>query len=128
MSVVLATRGPQAPNRLNICDFVKNIYQFSLFVQALSNLSISYYTLVFHTHPSSLLGDAARMMEMDPDDPMSYYQLAAIHGRPYIRWPGEGKGADEVKQGYCCHGSVIFPTWHRPYLSLFEVRPTGHPC
>jgi len=22
--------------------------------------------------------------------------------------------------GYCTHGSVLFPTWHRPYLSLYE--------
>lgn len=24
--------------------------------------------------------------------------------------------------GYCTHGSILFPTWHRPYLALFEVR------
>jgi tyrosinase len=24
------------------------------------------------------------------------------------------------QRGYCTHGSIIFPTWHRPYLSLYE--------
>ena len=27
----------------------------------------------------------------------------------------------DFAQGYCTHGSILFPTWHRPYLSLFEV-------
>lgn len=65
------------------------------------------------------------MMEMHPDDPMSYFQIAGIHGKPYERWTGaEGEGDDKdvTTKGYCCHGSVIFPTWHRPYLSLIEVR------
>ena len=22
--------------------------------------------------------------------------------------------------GYCTHNSILFPTWHRPYLALFE--------
>jgi len=25
-------------------------------------------------------------------------------------------------RGYCAHASVTFPTWHRPYLLLFEAR------
>lgn len=42
-----------------------------------------------------------------------------IHGYPYRSWDGvDGK----YQTGYCTHGSVIFPTWHRPYLSLFEQR------
>lgn len=32
---LVVTRGPQAPNRLDIYDLVKNKYQFALFVQAL---------------------------------------------------------------------------------------------
>lgn len=26
------------------------------------------------------------------------------------------------KTGYCTHGSVLFPTWHRPYVVQYEVR------
>ncbi|KAF2001443.1 Di-copper centre-containing protein, partial [Amniculicola lignicola CBS 123094] len=50
---------------------------------------------------------------------LGWYQLAGIHGRPFIPWDGvnqDGGGGN----GYCSHGSNIFPTWHRPYLALFE--------
>ncbi|MCJ1264839.1 hypothetical protein MMC22_004714 [Lobaria immixta] len=49
----------------------------------------------------------------------SYYQVAGIHGRPFVTWDnvqfGNGLGG-----GYCPHSSTIFPTWHRPYLALYE--------
>ncbi|KAI9827269.1 MAG: hypothetical protein M1832_005407 [Thelocarpon impressellum] len=48
---------------------------------------------------------------------LSYYEVAGIHGRPFRSWDG-AEGPYEA--GYCTHGSIIFPTWHRPYLSLFE--------
>ena len=75
---------------------------------------------------------------------LSYYQVAGdvpllvfdvwlltrgqgIHGRPYIAWDGV-QGAFQI--GYCTHSSILFPTWHRPYVALFEVhfilRPKFH--
>lgn len=49
----------------------------------------------------------------------SYYQVAGIHGRPFTAWDnvpfGNGLGG-----GYCPHSSTLFPTWHRPYLALYE--------
>lgn len=24
--------------------------------------------------------------------------------------------------GFCTHSSILFLTWHRPYLAIFEVR------
>ena len=27
-----------------------------------------------------------------------------------------------VHAGYCSHSSVTFPTWHRPYVAMMEVR------
>lgn len=42
-----------------------------------------------------------------------------IHGRPYIAWDGV-YGA--FQSGYCTHSSILFPSWHRPYVALFEVR------
>lgn len=49
----------------------------------------------------------------------SYYQVAGIHGRPFVTWDnvqfGNGLGG-----GYCPHSSTVFPTWHRPYLALYE--------
>jgi hypothetical protein len=54
-------------------------------------------------------------------DPTSYYQISGIHGEPHVPW----NGATAQKSGsYCQHGSVLFPTWHRSYLLLFEVRDT----
>lgn len=41
-----------------------------------------------------------------------------IHGRPFVAWDGVN---GPFKTGYCTHGSILFPTWHRPYLALFEV-------
>lgn len=42
-----------------------------------------------------------------------------IHGYPYRSWDGVN---GQFTTGYCSHGSPIFPTWHRPYLALFEQR------
>ena len=67
---------------------------------------------------------------------LSYYQVAGdvpllvfdvwlltrdqgIHGRPYIAWDGV-QGAFQT--GFCTHSSILFPSWHRPYVALFEVR------
>ncbi|RVD89014.1 uncharacterized protein DFL_000038 [Arthrobotrys flagrans] len=62
-----------------------------------------------------------RMQNMPTTDPMSYYQIAGIHGRPYMPWAGVNapRGAN-TNTGYCTHADVIFLPWHRPYLSLFE--------
>jgi hypothetical protein len=47
--------------------------------------------------------------------------IKGIHGRPFIEWGGV---TGQYDAGYCAHGSVLFPMWHRPYLALFEV---SHP-
>ncbi|KAK3300469.1 uncharacterized protein B0H64DRAFT_428534 [Chaetomium fimeti] len=39
----------------------------------------------------------------DQASPMSYYGLAG-----------------NENTGYCAHSSVLFPTWHRPYMALYE--------
>lgn len=49
---------------------------------------------------------------------------------PLKYWDGvEGKenmkklrpGEDIPDSGYCAHGTIKFPTWHRPYVSMLEV-------
>jgi tyrosinase len=55
---------------------------------------------------------------------LSHFSMSGIHGLPYVQW--EGAGSNHPVQGsrwggYCTHGSVLFPTWHRPYLALYEV-------
>ena len=60
----------------------------------------------------------SRMMNnTDIDDPWSYYAIAGIHGLPQkVYDSAESPGT----KGYCEHGTVLFPTWHRPYVLLFE--------
>ncbi|CAG8795097.1 13519_t:CDS:2 [Dentiscutata erythropus] len=62
------------------------------------------------------------------EDMRSYYQVSGIHGLPYTAYDGV-TGSDPYKSseisegrwgGYCQHGSALFPTWHRPYMFLFE--------
>lgn len=51
----------------------------------------------------------------------SYYQIAGIHGVPNIPWDGvQANPASGGAVGYCTHSSILFPTWHRAYLALFE--------
>ena len=59
-----------------------------------------------------------QLTKEDQSSPLSYYQLAGIHGLPYIEWDGV---SGQYSAGYCPHTSILFPTWHRPYLALFEV-------
>lgn len=59
------------------------------------------------------------------DDRLSYYQVASIHGLPGQPWDGidiPDKNDDGGKEiGFCHHNDPLFPSWHRPYLALFEV-------
>jgi tyrosinase len=43
-----------------------------------------------------------------------------IHGFPFIPWQYPASATVNPGMGYCTHGSVIFTTWHRPYLLLLE--------
>jgi len=60
-----------------------------------------------------------RFKGMSQEDKSSYYQVAGIHGRPFITWDG-ADFAPGQNGGYCTHEIVLFPTWHRPYLALYE--------
>ncbi|KAJ0325697.1 hypothetical protein COL5a_007203 [Colletotrichum fioriniae] len=81
----------------------------------------------------SLLIQALNIFQtMDPDDKLSYYQVAGIHGLPAQSWdtdpaPNKKKKLpiNSTPQFYCPHGSLIFPTWHRAYLALFEQLLNG---
>ncbi|KAF8637724.1 hypothetical protein AX17_002627 [Amanita inopinata Kibby_2008] len=86
--------------RLEINDFIKDDKFFTLYIRALQ-----------------------RMQRTDESEDKSFFGVASIHGQPYTVWNG-AKGLFTTEKwnfgGYCTHGSVLFPTWHRPYLSLFE--------
>ncbi|KAH1293571.1 prephenate dehydrogenase (NADP(+)) [Aspergillus fumigatus] len=58
---------------------------------------------------------------IDYKDRLSYFQIAGIHHFPLITWDEEEPPVPN-KPGYCVHNNVTFPTWHRPYMLLFEQR------
>jgi len=81
-----------APPRLEIATFVQDKRQFSLYIQALQEM-------------------------YSGSDTESFYQIGGIHGLPYIDW---NQSPRDGQNGYCVHGTVLFPTWHRPYVVVFE--------
>ena len=55
--------------------------------------------------------------ELPPEDPRSFFMLGGYHGEPFR---GAGWGSSAYWGGYCNHGNVLFPTWHRVYLHKLE--------
>lgn len=55
--------------------------------------------------------------ELPPTDPHSFFMLGGFHGEPFR---GGGWGSSAYWGGYCNHGNVLFPTWHRVYLLKLE--------
>ena len=43
--------------------------------------------------------------------------IGGYHGEPFR---GAGWGNASYWGGYCNHGNVLFPTWHRAYLLRLE--------
>ncbi|KAK2782432.1 hypothetical protein FQN52_001079 [Onygenales sp. PD_12] len=88
----------EIPLRLEIHDLARNVDQWGLYVLALR---------IFYDKPA--------------DDPKSYFQISGVHGMPYLPWNGEEVPRNGPKPtGYCTHSTVLFPSWHRPYVALYE--------
>ncbi|EQL03417.1 tyrosinase 2 [Ophiocordyceps sinensis CO18] len=67
------------------------------------------------------------MYEAESSDALSFFQVAGIHGWPFVEWNGTGAGDQSNGwKGYCPHGESIFLPWHRPYVVLFEQTLVGH--
>ncbi|GKZ84058.1 hypothetical protein AnigIFM56816_009377 [Aspergillus niger] len=47
----------------------------------------------------------------------SFYTIAGYHGQPFR---GAGYGNRDWWGGFCHHGNVLFPTWHRAYVLRLE--------
>ncbi|KAL2067332.1 hypothetical protein VTL71DRAFT_1757 [Oculimacula yallundae] len=89
--------GSPRPMRRNILDLQQDIPTWSLYIQGLNALQ-----------------------DKPEDFFLSYFQIAGIHGRPYIPWGDAAQTPGAPKTGYCTHNSVLFLPWHRPYLALYE--------
>ncbi|MGS0743191.1 tyrosinase family protein, partial [Glaciimonas sp. GG7] len=55
--------------------------------------------------------------ELPADNLRSFFVLGGYHGEPFR---GAGWGSADYWGGYCNHGNVLFPTWHRMYLLKVE--------
>lgn len=44
-----------------------------------------------------------------------------IHGVPFEPWGGVQPTPGNENSGYCHHEDILFPTWHRAYVALYEV-------
>lgn len=44
------------------------------------------------------------LQRQSPTDQLSYFQIAGIHGRPYVQWNGAGARNTDGWAGYCPHG------------------------
>ena len=77
-----------------------------------------------------------KFQNMPVDQKLSYFQVAGIHGFPETPWDLASAPKQDPKPppgqvtlppgwqpygGYCHHNTIAFPTWHRPYMLLFEV-------
>lgn len=60
-----------------------------------------------------------RIKELPPDDPHSFFKIGGYHGEPF-RGAGWSMGEPFFWGGYCHHGNVLFPVWHRAYLYVLE--------
>ncbi|KAK3381229.1 hypothetical protein B0H63DRAFT_475126 [Podospora didyma] len=58
--------------------------------------------------------------ELPPDDENSFQVIAGYHGMPF-RGAGWGDPSPAWWGGYCNHGNILFPTWHRAYVLRLEL-------
>ncbi|RDA94733.1 hypothetical protein CP533_6784 [Ophiocordyceps camponoti-saundersi (nom. inval.)] len=56
--------------------------------------------------------------KLPADDEDSFFQIAGLHGEPFR---GAGYSSPRWWGGYCNHGNILFPTWHRAYLHRLET-------
>ena len=62
--------------------------------------------------------------ELPPEEPNSFFRLGGYHGEPFIYRPFVDNLSTTDSYvywgGYCNHGNVLFPTWHRVYVLKLE--------
>lgn len=54
---------------------------------------------------------------LPPNNQNSFFCIAGYHGEPFR---GPGQTDPSWWGGYCWHGTVLFPTWHRAYVLRIE--------
>ena len=57
-----------------------------------------------------LLTAFQRIQKLPTDNPNSFFALGGYHGMPPVK---NAFGESKSWNGWCNHGNVLFPTWHR---------------
>lgn len=57
------------------------------------------------------------IQRLPPTDENSFFHIAGTHGEPFRKRDGDWRF---WWGGYCNHGTVLFPSWHRALLLRFE--------
>ncbi|TGO46239.1 hypothetical protein BCON_0336g00050 [Botryotinia convoluta] len=86
-----------APARRDILDLQNDVPTWSLYIEALISLQ-----------------------QVPKDGPLSWFQIAGIHVRPYYSWDSVSWNPAAPQMGHCTHDDVLFPIWYRPYLALYN--------
>jgi tyrosinase len=118
---LLATVGPTGgvKNRLDIVDFVRDEKFFTLYVRALRERFLLIIVDISLTH----FRRTEAIQAKNQADYSSFFQLAGIHGLPFTTWAKPANTpTPPYESGYCTHSQILFPTWHRVYVSIYEVR------
>ncbi|KAK8014508.1 tyrosinase precursor [Apiospora arundinis] len=68
----------------------------------------------------------SELQNRSESDPLSYFQIAGIHGRPFISWNGVNNITKDDQLGFCPHSQVLFTAWHRPFMALYEQTLGDH--
>lgn len=84
--------------------------------------------LDYHKGNKQPLEDLVRawkgIQELSPDDKRSFFTLGGYHGEPFqLRDQVDALSPTDIYTywgGWCNHGNVLFPTWHRVYLYKLE--------
>ena len=58
-----------------------------------------------------------KIKELGPNEFQSFFMIGGFHGEPFR---GPGAQTPSWWGGYCQHGTVLFPSWHRAYLYRLE--------
>lgn len=115
----------ERPSRRDLRDLETSGPAFDLYIQALSQFQsddqsdlLSYYEIGGQfVHNLAFKDQLGEYIQHSISSSLTPY--IGIHGYPYRSWDGVD---GQFQTGYCSHGSPIFPTWHRPYVALFEQR------
>lgn len=71
-----------------------------------------------------LLEAWTHIKELPPTDGNSFFYIASLHGAPYRARTNVDSLSPEDQYvywgGYCHHGNILFPCWHRVYCLMIE--------